>query len=115
MPFDTLIANPARLSILTSLASDAPREFVALRRHTGLTDGNLSAHAKRLEGAGLISIEKRFRQNRPVTTYHLTRAGRAALREHANRIIDAVDPHLQMIENAPDPRRPEPADWLESD
>lgn len=112
MPFDTLIANPARLSILTTLAADAHQEFTTVRRHTGLTDGNLSAHAKRLGAAGLISIEKQFRHNRPVTTYHLTPAGRNALRDHVNRIVDAVSPRLASPH---EPLVPEPTDWLEND
>jgi DNA-binding MarR family transcriptional regulator len=113
MAFDTIVANPARLSILTTLAAEAGQEFVAVRRRTGLTDGNLSAHAKRLETVGLIAIEKQFRHSRPVTTYHLTPAGRAALREHANRIIDAVSPDRQVPQFSPG--QPEPADWLEND
>jgi DNA-binding MarR family transcriptional regulator len=112
MAFDTIVANPARLSILTTLAAEAGQEFVAVRRRTGLTDGNLSAHAKRLAEAGLIAIEKEFRDSRPVTTYRLTGSGRAALREHAERIIEAVTRPI-LVDS---PRlEPESADWLESD
>src|SRR3954449_8160391 len=72
MSFDSLVANAGRLRILTALASEDRLEFVRLRRATDLTDGNLSAHAKRLQSAGLVDIEKSFRDGKPVTTFHLT-------------------------------------------
>lgn len=47
-----------------------------------LTPGNLSAHATRLEDAGLIEITKRFEGKTPVTTYRLTDEGRMRLEQY---------------------------------
>lgn len=90
MPFDPLIANAGRLRILTALAVEERQEFVHLRRSTQLTDGNLAAHAKRLQLAGLIEIDKEFREGKPVTSYLLTSDGRRALESHARRLIAAI-------------------------
>src|SRR3954470_4896027 len=90
MPFDPLIANAGRLRILTALAVEERQEFVHLRRRTQLTDGNLAAHAKRLSGAGLIEIDKQFRDGKPVTSYLLTPEGRRALESHARRLVAAI-------------------------
>jgi DNA-binding MarR family transcriptional regulator len=90
MPFDPLVANAGRLRILTALAVEECQEFVHLRRRTQLTDGNLAAHAKRLEAAGLIGIDKQFRGGKPVTTYILTAIGRQALESHARRLVAAI-------------------------
>ena len=49
---DRLIHEPARLLIVTILASAASADFLFLQRETGLTKGNLSAHLSKLEGAG---------------------------------------------------------------
>jgi DNA-binding PadR family transcriptional regulator len=57
---------------------------------TRLTDGNLSSHAKRLESAGLVAIEKAFRDGKPVTTFLLTDDGRRRLSEHVDRLLKAV-------------------------
>ena len=46
------------------------QEFVQLRQRTSLTDGNLSSHAKRLHGAGLVAIDKTFRDGKPVFMLH---------------------------------------------
>ncbi len=92
MPFDTLVANPGRLQILTALAVEPRQEFVSLRQRTRLTDGNLSTHAKRLHTAGFIAIDKAIRDGKPVTSMQLTFAGREALEAHARELIAALKP-----------------------
>lgn len=91
MAFDTLIVNAGRMKILTALAVENRQEFVHLRKSTSLTDGNLSAHARRLHAAGLIEIEKTFRDGKPVTTFALSNQGRQRLTEHARAVMRAVD------------------------
>jgi DNA-binding MarR family transcriptional regulator len=100
MAFDALVANPGRLAILTELAVEERQEFVHLRRRTHLTDGNLAAHGKRLCAAGLIDIDKQFRDGKPVTTYLLTPDGRKALEAHARRLFAAI---TQRRRSAPPP------------
>ena len=90
MAFDALVANAGRLQILTALAVQERQEFVHLRDTTQLTDGNLAAHAKRLKSGGLIEIDKQFRAGKPVTSFHLTPAGRTALESHARRLLAAL-------------------------
>jgi DNA-binding MarR family transcriptional regulator len=90
MAFDTLIVNAGRLRILMALAVHNRQEFVHLRKNTSLTDGNLSAHAKRLQAGGLIEIEKSFRDGKPVTTFWLNERGRRSLAEHARAVTRAI-------------------------
>ena len=102
MPFDPLVANAGRLRILTALAVEERQEFVHLRRRTQLTDGNLAAHAKRLRSAGLIEIDKQFREGKPVTSYLLTADGRRALETHARRLVAAIS-HRRLPETGLNP------------
>src|SRR5256885_15684406 len=88
--FDSLIASSGRLRILTALAAEPRLEFVQLRRHARLTDGNLCTHARRLESAGFIAIEKEFRDRKPVTHVRLTPQGREALERHARELLAAL-------------------------
>src|SRR3954470_10349098 len=88
---DTLIANAGRLRILTALAVENRQEFVQLRKMTRLTDGNLSAHARRLNTGGVIDIEKHFCDGKTVTTFHLNVEGRRRLTEHAAAVLAAVN------------------------
>jgi DNA-binding MarR family transcriptional regulator len=92
MSFDSLVTNPGRLRILTALARVEDRQsFVEVRRRTGLTDGNLATHARRLQSAGFIAIEKSIASGKPLTTLQLTRSGREALVHHARELAAALD------------------------
>lgn len=77
-----LIHEPARLSILTILASCQSADYLFLQRLTGLTGGNLSSHLAKLEEGGLIALEKRFVDKRPNTLVQITDKGRAAIEHH---------------------------------
>src|SRR5687767_8362233 len=102
MSLDAIVVNPGRLRILTALAVEQRQEFVHLRQRTQLTDGNLAAHAKRLRSAGLIEIDKQFRDGKPVTSYLLTAEGRKALETHARRLVAAIS-HRRLPDNSNPP------------
>ena len=88
--FDSVIASSGRLRILAALASEPQLEFVHLRKRTQLTDGNLCTHTRRLETAGFVSVEKSFRDRKPVTQVRLTSQGRDALERHARELLNAL-------------------------
>jgi DNA-binding MarR family transcriptional regulator len=83
---DRLVHEPARLVILTALASCAGADFVFLQRVTRLTNGNLSAHLTKLSDAGLVGVEKRFIDRKPNTHVAITAKGRRAISEHWARL-----------------------------
>ena len=88
---DRLIHEPARLLIVTILASVVSADFLFLQRETGLTKGNLSAHLSRLEEAGYVKIEKTFRGKLPLTICKLTTPGKKALTEYRQQLQDFMD------------------------
>jgi DNA-binding MarR family transcriptional regulator len=108
MSFDAMVTSPGRLRILTALASQPKQPFVELRARTGLTDGNLATHAKRLQSAGFVNIEKTIEGGKALTTLHLTSAGRHALESHARQLLAA-------LESSSSPIAPESADedWVD--
>lgn len=85
---DRVIHERARLVILTFLASSQDIEvgFTELRDKLGFTAGNLSIQLKTLEEAGLLSIEKRFRDNKPFTGVKLSPAGERALGDYLQEL-----------------------------
>jgi len=85
-PLDRLVHEPARLIILTALASCASADFVFLQRVARLTNGNLSAHLSKLSDAGLVTIEKRFIERKPNTLVAITPKGRRAVEQHWSRL-----------------------------
>ena len=83
---DRLIHEPARLLIVTILASVVSADFLFLQRETGLTKGNLSAHLSKLEEAGYVKIEKTFKGKLPLTVCRLTPAGKKALTQYRQQL-----------------------------
>jgi DNA-binding HxlR family transcriptional regulator len=84
--FDRLIYGRVRLGILSALAVNQPLTFNDLKGLFDVTDGNLSAHARKLEDAGFISCRKTFEARRPRSEYRLTATGRKALNRYLSHI-----------------------------
>jgi DNA-binding transcriptional ArsR family regulator len=88
---DRLIHEPARLMVLALLFVVESADFIFLMRQTGLTWGNLSSHMSRLEEAGYVEVEKKFKGKKPHTMLHLTEAGRSAFREYRQCMKQVLD------------------------
>jgi DNA-binding transcriptional ArsR family regulator len=86
LEIDRIVHEPARLAILTVLAEAKEVEFRFLEKVTGLTRGNLSSHASKLETAGFIRVRKSFRGRTPVTSYGITADGRKALATYRSQV-----------------------------
>ena len=82
LELDRLIHERVRLGIVSALASHQRLTFNELKAALEATDGNLSVHARKLEDAGYVSVEKSFAGRLPRTEYRLTEAGRRALERY---------------------------------
>jgi len=93
LELDRLIHERVRLGIVSALAVNGSLTFTDLRSLLGTTDGNLSAHARRLEDAGYILCHKSFEGRTPRTEYELTDRGRKQLEaylDHMEALIRAT-------------------------
>ena len=91
--FDRLVYERIRLGIMSALAVNSKMTFNELKELLQASDGNLSAHARKLEDAGYISCKKSFKGRFPLTEYRLTATGRSALErylDHMERLIHAT-------------------------
>lgn len=91
--FDRLVYERVRLGIMSSLAVNEQLTFNELKALFEVSDGNLSAHARKLEEAGYILCSKSFEGRRPKSEYRLTPVGRKALYrylEHIEAVIKAT-------------------------
>jgi DNA-binding MarR family transcriptional regulator len=90
---DRLIHERVRLGIVSALAVNRSLSFNELKEMLGVTDGNLSVHARKLEDAGYVTCTKGFEGRVPKTLYRLTDTGRGALEaylDHMESLIQAV-------------------------
>ena len=83
---DDVIHGRIRLGTVAYLSAVNSALFSEVRDKVGATDGNLSAHLRKLEDAGYVQVEKSFVNRRPQTRLALTRAGRNAWSEWLDRM-----------------------------
>ena len=83
---DEVIHSRIRLAIMAVLISVDEAEFTFLREKVGATDGNLSVHLKKLEGAGYVTVSKAFVAKKPVTSCKLSTKGRKAFEAYIDRL-----------------------------
>ena len=93
LELDRLIHERVRLGIVSALAVNGSLTFTDLRDLLGITDGNLSAHARKLEEAGYLVCTKSRDGRATKTEFALPRTGRGELEaylSHMEAIIDAT-------------------------
>ncbi len=79
---DRLIYERIRLGIMSALSVNASMSFAELKELLKASDGNLSAHARKLEDAGYIVCKKEFDGRIPKTEYSMTAKGKSAFARH---------------------------------
>src|SRR5271169_1021572 len=82
MVLDPVIHEAARLAIVSVLSESGSASFNFVLGTTGLTRGNLSAHAAKLVAAGYVDENKRIVDRKLLTEYRLTKAGREAFERY---------------------------------
>ncbi len=91
--FDRLIYERVRLGIMSALAMNEQLTFNELKSLFDVSDGNLSAHARKLEEASYVVCTKSFEARRPKSIYRITQVGKKALLrylEHIEAVIKAT-------------------------
>lgn len=89
---DKVIHERMRLGIISALAANEKLSFTELKTLLDTTDGNISVHARKLEDAGYLTLEKSFNGRVPLTEYAITSTGREALTRYLN--------HMEALINA---------------
>jgi DNA-binding HxlR family transcriptional regulator len=87
--FDRLIYERVRLGIMSALSVNASMTFNELKELLKTSDGNLSAHGRKLEEAGYIVVRKSFAARLPRTEYSLTTKGR--------RVFERYLAHMESL------------------
>ena len=90
---DDIVHGRIRLGVMAYLSAVESALFPELRDKVGATDGNLSAHLRKLEEAGYVSADKSFANRKPQTRLSLTQTGRKAWRvwlDHIERLTRAA-------------------------
>lgn len=87
---DKIIHEPARLVMCGILNEFEEVEFKFLLNITGLSNGNLVTHLRKMEDAGYINIKKEFKNRKPCTSYSFTEPGRKAYKQHIKNLKNLI-------------------------
>jgi len=90
LQLDRVIHEKGRLAIMSLLAATPQLSFTEMRGTLNMTDGNLTAHVRTLHETGYVSVTKAFQDNRPLTTYSLTKEGRKAFTAYIDLLEQIV-------------------------
>jgi DNA-binding MarR family transcriptional regulator len=88
---DRVIHERTRLGMVSAVNDSLT--FAQLKDLLQATDGNLSVHARKLEEAGYVAVNKGFEGRVPRTEYRLSASGRRALEKylsHMEALIQAT-------------------------
>ena len=95
-----MVYERVRLGIMSALAVREELSFNELKELCGVSDGNLSAHARKLEDAKYIACAKTFEQRRPKTIYRLTASGKNALNKYLDHVENRDKSHAADLKLA---------------
>lgn len=93
LDFDQVIHQPLRTKIMTYLMVHEECDFTTLKKELGLTDGHMSTHMKLLVESGYVVFRKEFIDQKPKTTYLVSKVGHKKFNEYLmtlKQIIKAV-------------------------
>jgi DNA-binding transcriptional ArsR family regulator len=92
---DPVLHSQLRLAVMSLLMGVEEAEFSWLREQTNSTAGNLSIQITRLKEAGYINVEKKFRNNYPLTLCKITDSGRKNFIDYVATLNEYLNPEKQ--------------------
>ena len=87
---DPLLHSQLRLAVMSLLVSVREAEFLYLKEKTNSTAGNLSVQIQKLKDADYLSVEKKFKDNYPLTTCRITKKGVAAFEKYVESLKEYI-------------------------
>lgn len=87
---DEILHSRMRLAILAILSTVDEIDFTSLCKEVNTTNGNLSAHLKKLENIDYITIKKQFVDKKPLTTCKVTEKGLKAFQDYLDMVEQLI-------------------------
>ena len=87
---DQILHQPVRTKVIAFLANSGASDFTTLKKALDLTDGHMSTHMKLLVENGYVDVEKTFVDNKPKTTYKISKEGRKKFSDYINVLKQLV-------------------------
>ena len=89
---DPLLHSQLRLAVVSLLITVQEADFTYLQEKTNSTPGNLSVQINKLKDAGYISVEKKFKDNKPQTLCKISAKGVEAFEKYVKALQSYLKP-----------------------
>ena len=87
---DRVIHQPIRTRIIAYLANVKECDYTTLKNSLGLSDGHMTTHMRELLSGQYVEMEKEFVNNKPKTTYRITKEGKKRFLAYINTLKDII-------------------------
>lgn len=87
---DQIIHQPIRTKIIAYLINSGSTDYTQLKKSLELTDGHMSTHMKLLVENGYVDVQKTFVENKPKTTYSLSKEGKKKFTLYINSLKSLI-------------------------
>ncbi|MEO6167850.1 MAG: transcriptional regulator [Chitinophagales bacterium] len=87
---DPVLNSELRLVVMSLLVSVKEAEFTFLKKKTNSTAGNLSVQIQKLKDAAYITVEKKFKDNYPLTICRITKKGVTAFEQYVESLKEYI-------------------------
>ena len=84
LELDKTLHQPVRTKIVAYLANVGSSDYSLLKKTLGLSDGHMSTHMRELVSKNYVAVEKEFVNNKPKTTYYITKTGKREFKRLGN-------------------------------
>jgi len=93
MPYelDQIIHQPIRTKIIALLLNSSECDYSTIKSSLDLTDGHMSTHMKVLVNEKYVEMEKSFVDNKPKTTYRMSKFGKKKFTEYIQTLRAIID------------------------
>ncbi len=87
---DQVIHQPIRTKIMALLLNSGECDYSTIKNTLNISDGHMSTHMKVLVSEEYVVMEKTFVDNKPKTTYKVTKQGKKKFSEYVDTLKKIV-------------------------
>ena len=88
---DQTIHQPIRTKIIALLLNSGECDYSTIKSSLDITDGHMSTHMKVLVAENYVEMEKSFVDNKPKTTYRMTKLGKKKFAEYIESLKKIIN------------------------
>ena len=88
---DVILHQPVRTKLVAYLINIKECDFSTIKNDLNLSDGHMSTHMKKLLQSEYVEMKKEFVENKPKTTYKITKLGKKKFNDYIKMLKRIIE------------------------